>query len=233
MRPVKVTLALSVLALLFLLSLFLGTSFLCPHVPDSLSSRWRYLGRKDGTLIYFSPLDARSSVEEILRSYERVYYYSRSTDASELNLPLPDLPSSPDTVYMVTVPSRCGAETYAVLSDGNGARVYVGVVPLSSSVVPLDRENLFCESFAEVVGPAVSVSELLTKEGNVLRHYCYVQTESDFNSVLDVLSSRGTFVGVVARAHVYRLDNNLIVNVVPGSPLGIVAYRTVEARGPQ
>ena len=220
------------LFVLLFLSLLTAGAFLvfspCPHVPSALSSGWQYLGETDGMLVFSSPFDADTTALAVLQNYEYVYYYARSTDVQSLNIPLPGIPPESEVIYMITVPDRCGAETYAVVSSDGGSKVYVGVVPLSDKVVPVHWKDMFCESLAGVFGPTFSVSEVLVMEGNSLRQYCYLRTAKDANSVHNILLSRGAYVGKIGGARVYLLDDNVVVNLFPGSPLGVMAYKTVS-----
>lgn len=179
---------------------------------------------KDGMRIYDVNAAGDTVVSSILSAFGSVYYYARAVNTSDINLALPDLPSAPDAVYMLTVPTRCGAETFAVVSS-SPTRVYVGVVPISERLRPIDANSLYCEHIARKLCPAMTVSELKSVEINGAIHYCYISTSLEMNTVLSRLGGSLDFVGVVGNAYVYRLEDNTMINILPGEPLGIIAYR--------
>ncbi len=202
----------------------------CPVVPPSITAGWSLLDKKDGMLIYDVNLPASSVYRNILSSISRIYYVAYHAHSRELNLPLPDLPQNADSVYMLTVPTRCGAETLAIIGSGKRSRVYVGVVPITSSTRLTETNALFCEHLAGKIGDYNSFSELTTEELNRTIHYCFIVPNSDYNSVLSRVESLGSFVGSVGGIRFYRMDDNTIVRLANTVPVGVVAYR--EKTGP-
>ena len=200
----------------------------CPHVPAGLERNWRFVGIRDGMRIYDVNAPGKAVVSAILSEFNSVYYYARATNVEDLNLSLPDIPSSPDVVYMVTVPTRCGPETFAVVSS-TWSRIYVGVVPLSDRIEPIEVNALYCEDLVDMFGCATTVSELKTEDMNRTIHYCYISTSRDENTVAEHLLENGRFIGTIGDVRIYQLDDNTMVNLVPGEPLGIIAYREENA----
>lgn len=221
---------LAVLTVLLVATVLLARRYpLCPYVPISLSLKWKYAGTAEALRIYDVNAPPSSVVQNILSKYPSPYYYARAENVEDLNLQLPDLPTNVSSVYMVTVKDFCGFETYAVAGSDSYSRIYVGIVPLSSSVVPV--KGLFCEGLASRLGNVPTVSELSVLEGNVIRHYCYLTAALDENSIRTILQEEGNFVARVGNAEVYALDDNIFVNLVPGEPAGLIAYR-VDGNAP-
>ncbi len=225
----RIAIAAVAMVLLLTILFYARSSTSCPHVPQTLSAEWTFLGNYDGTLVYSVPADSRCLSKSIAGAYGHNVYQLLFIEYNIPQLHLPQFPAHPASLYSVLVHDpKCGPESYIIAFDGNHSLVYVGAVPINPQIREFNAESSLCAWASDRFNNIVSASEVSSNMGGVLVRQCYLQVNSEYSSFLAVVGKEGNFVGILGAARVYRFPDHITANVVPpegNGPVGVIVYR--------